>query len=465
MALNVEEQSVVTPERADSMVIVDNSDGNAVKRVTYEGLITLLDGLYAAINHMHSTSDIVGLSDFITNNAAVMLNTAKVSYPGDATINSLIRAITDALTAADVGALPDTTRTITQEEIDAIANFDAEGALADLAALRTSIMTNTTNIGTNTTNIAGNTAAIASFMASANTVTFEDDDADPGTDRILTSLTFNADGTEMTLSDGANPSNTRVFSGGGNVTFEDDDADPGTSRTLSDITFDSTGAVMTLSDGNNNTREFRGVLVGRLQSIVLSNLQFQGNTIVENFTVTGAPGTQFNLAVVNTNPAGWLTSGALSATSGTIPADGTFEGMLTIPEATMTVDRTAEITATDANDPLNVVRTGLFRQQHTEAGTRGNLTLAANSSIVGTVATFSASVSSGDFPVTVELFDSDPRTGSPTALQTATLNAAGVHTFTSIDTSAFLSGDFDYFIRASETGQTVMLLLRWKQLL
>ena len=77
MALNVEEQSVVTPERADSMVIVDNSDGNAVKRVTYEGLITLLDGLYAAINHMHTTSDIVGLEDFITNNAAVVLNTAK----------------------------------------------------------------------------------------------------------------------------------------------------------------------------------------------------------------------------------------------------------------------------------------------------------------------------------------------------------------------------------------------------
>ena len=242
----------------------------------------------------------------------------------------MIRAITDALTAADVGALPDTTRTITQEEIDAIANFDADGAIADLAALRTSIMTNTTNIGTNTTNIstnttniANNTLAISQINAASGQVTHDGGPAiitnieggtfvngtltvtdESGADVSLVGDTITVEGTSHALITAAQSTTVNAITSTGSgqiitgtertklngiaagaevnvqsdwdqtdttaddyienkptiptqVTFEDDDADPGMTRNLSSITFNASGDEMTLSDGTN-TRVFTG---------------------------------------------------------------------------------------------------------------------------------------------------------------------------------------------------------------
>ena len=188
-----------------------------------------------------------------------------------------------------------------------------------------------------------------------------------------------------------------------------------------------------------------------LNSITLTNLMFDGDREVANFVVTGDAGTAFNLAVVNTTPMGWLTSGALSATAGTIPADGTFEGTITIPLATEDVDRTAAITATAVSDASEVVSTGLFRQQHTAPVTNGNLTASSNSLVVGTMVTFSVNITAGDPDFDVELFDVDPRvmTGA-TSLQHAELTALGTHTFTAINTAVLDVGDHNYFIRVRD---------------
>ena len=196
-------------------------------------------------------------------------------------------------------------------------------------------------------------------------------------------------------------------------------------------------------------------IIPQLSGITLTSTLFNSPGIIETVTLTGDAGATFSLAVVNTTPMGWLTSGALGASSGTIPPSGTFTTTLTIPAATETVNRTAELTATNSQDADNIVSTGLFRQIHTMSGTSGNLTADLSAAIVGSNVTFSSNVSSGDVPFNLELFDVDPRVmTAATALQTATLSAIGRHTFTAIDVSALAVGDHTYYLRVSETGQT-----------
>ena len=195
---------------------------------------------------------------------------------------------------------------------------------------------------------------------------------------------------------------------------------------------------------------------GTLTNIVIDNLTFTGAGEVANVIVTGTPGVTFNLAVFNTTPLGWLTSGTLGASSGTIPADGTFETTISIPAAVETVSRTAAIRAVNSSDTTNIVTTGLFTQTHTQVGD-GDLMVSTDSVTVGTMVTFSATVTaSDDFPITVELFDADPAEGSPTAIQTGTLNALGTHTFTAIDTSGFGAGTHSYWIRVSDSDNDVV---------
>ena len=183
-----------------------------------------------------------------------------------------------------------------------------------------------------------------------------------------------------------------------------------------------------------------------------SSLIVNGSGGTLNLNVRGVVGTQFSLALATVTPAGWITSGALGATSGVIPNDGEFETTITIPSTTNTVNRTAAITATNSNDSTDTVTTGLFRQQHTMPVADNDLVANVGVVTTSTDVTFSGTITGGDdFPVTVELFDTDPGTGSPTALQTGTLNALGTHTFTAIDTTGFADGDHDYWIRFTDT--------------
>ena len=101
----------------------------------------------------------------------------------------------------------------------------------------------------------------------------------------------------------------------------------------------------------------------RLTSVTLSNLVFGQDGETADVTVTGGVGAQFAFSIVSVDPAGWITSAALGATSGTIPSDGTFETTITIPFASSTVNRIFNLRATNSNLSTNIVTSGLIRQQ------------------------------------------------------------------------------------------------------
>lgn len=194
--------------------------------------------------------------------------------------------------------------------------------------------------------------------------------------------------------------------------------------------------------------------VNGLTSVTLANLQFAQAGLTEDVVVRGDVGTQFTLEVADTTPADWITNTNLSMTSGTIPASGEFTATLTIPAAPtdQNTNRTARIIARNSNDATNQVSTGLFRQMHT-VHTQGNLTVESVFNIVGTFATPIARVDSGDLPVTVELFDEDPRlNAAAVAISMATINTTGGAgtNLAAIDTSGFDAGDHVYFFRYTE---------------
>ena len=166
-------------------------------------------------------------------------------------------------------------------------------------------------------------------------------------------------------------------------------------------------------------------------------------------TVSGDIGTPFRLDIQNTTPTGWLTNAGISNTIGVIGEDGTATATLMIPAATMTVDRTAELIATNTDAITNTVSSGLFRQQHTQTSD-GDLVVGFSDMIVGTMATFSYDITAGDQPFTVELFDTDPRIGTQTPIQTQTQTSTGTYSFMAIDVGSFDPGDYTYYLRVSD---------------
>ena len=218
-----------------------------------------------------------------------------------------------------------------------------------------------------------------------------------------------------------------------------------------------TGATVNSNGAITFTRA-AGAGANALTSITLSDLTFTGSSQTETVSVNGIAGAQFNLAVDMTTPLGWLTSGALGATSGTIPASGTFTTTLIIPATTVTVNRTARLTATNSNDTENVVSTGLFRQQFTEMSD-GDLTASLSSNVTGQMATFSASITAGDQPFTVQLYNVNPTSAGATPLQTATLPNAPTqtHTFTAIDTSSLSPNTYTYYLRVTDNDGDVVV--------
>ena len=199
------------------------------------------------------------------------------------------------------------------------------------------------------------------------------------------------------------------------------------------------------------------VTTGTLSSAMLSNVTFNENGGTATLTVSGNAGVTFSLSLNQVEPAGWITSGALGATAGALGANGMFTTTITIPTNNNDVDNAAAIVATNNADTSNTVTTGLFRQL-VGHGTSGDLTVAFIVDVTGNSIFPSASITGGDEPFTLELFDTDPTSGSPTALETLTVTGAAtrtspqVATFTTIDASALADGDHTYFLRTTDSG-------------
>lgn len=209
-----------------------------------------------------------------------------------------------------------------------------------------------------------------------------------------------------------------------------------------------------------------GAAVGDIESVTVSSLNFTNDLSTATVTVRGAVGTAFDFEIVSPDPAGWITVGALGAASGTISTneggEHVFTTTLTIPTTGQTVDRTFTIRAVERGNPNDFADSGLIRYQN-DVSTVGNLTVGFTNVIVGTDLTFTAHVTSGDPDFTLQLYDTDPRTGAanpptdPAPIQTATLTETGTHMFMSIDTSMFDDGVHTYFLRVVDRDNDIVV--------
>ena len=235
--------------------------------------------------------------------------------------------------------------------------------------------------------------------------------------------------------------------------------------------------LITTKDDNtlyNITNDFEQTQVAykNLDSIAFDSgaTEFNVHGATVPFTITGEAGSIFSLSFDMVEPSGWIGVGDLTASSGVIPSDGTYEGSFTFRSSTMDVNRVARLVATNQNDADNSVNTGLFRQivgHSTGTGGDGDLRAFFELSITGTTITSSTEIIGGDAPYTVELFDEDPSsTPTPTALQTATVTTAATpqspqtHQFTDIDASTLSAGEHTYYLRItdSESGSDDVLI-------
>ena len=99
----------------------------------------------------------------------------------------------------------------------------------------------------------------------------------------------------------------------------------------------------------------------RITSLSISNLNINPNGETATITVLGDPLAQFNFSLEDVVPTGWISTSALSATSGTIPSGGSFTANITIP-IVFGETRTFNLVATNANVPTNIVKSGLISQ-------------------------------------------------------------------------------------------------------
>ena len=189
-------------------------------------------------------------------------------------------------------------------------------------------------------------------------------------------------------------------------------------------------------------------------SITLSNFVFSEGIETATVTVTGTPGVNVLLSITNTVPAGWLTSGALGATTGVLDMDGRFETLITIPTSLTSTHREARVRAVNSADSTNFVNTLPFRQV-IDHGVDGDLFV----SFVIDVNTFdlmpNATITGGDAPFTLELFDADPTMGTPTAIETITRTESASITSpvnVSFNTITVMPGAHTYYLRVSDSG-------------
>ena len=177
---------------------------------------------------------------------------------------------------------------------------------------------------------------------------------------------------------------------------------------------------------------------------------------VVNWTISGDSGTNVNISIINDNPTGWIQSGALNPSSGTIGSNGTLTGTVTIPSVHETVNRTFALRAISTSNPDDVVSSSTIRQMHTEgqgSGGDGDLRAGFNSVITDANITFSVNITAGDAPYSVTLATSGENPPPlSSVVETMTIANNGIVTFTAIDAGTLLPGEHTYFAHISETG-------------
>ena len=142
-----------------------------------------------------------------------------------------------------------------------------------------------------------------------------------------------------------------------------------------------------------------------ITGISLSAISFGNAGVVEAITVSGIATEGYSLELFDVTPAGWITSGALSATTGVIGMDGTdSSNTISIPSANDdTVSRSFRLRARATDDTAVFVETATITQVHTQSSAAGNLVANAGAIVNGGVIDWTVNVTQGDSPFQIVL--------------------------------------------------------------
>ena len=198
-----------------------------------------------------------------------------------------------------------------------------------------------------------------------------------------------------------------------------------------------------------------------LTGIMLANLSF-GNTMeVETITVTGIAGEGYSLELFDVTPAGWITSGALSATTGVIGADGT-DGSHTI---TLPVDdddtytRSFRLRARAADDASVFVESSLIVQSHTQTQESGNLSVNTNLVFASGGIDISVTALTGDAPFTATLLRDSALTVPNTieVLEFSDLNTP--QQFATLQASDYSAEEHTFYVHVRDTDSDTIIAM------
>ena len=163
-----------------------------------------------------------------------------------------------------------------------------------------------------------------------------------------------------------------------------------------------------------------------IDSVTLGNITFGNQNIVEDVTVTGTPHLPFTFAIENTSPMGWITSGALGASSGTLNENGMFTTTISIPnDVDDTFTRTFQIRATGTgvfNSATAI--SAVITQAHTQTTPSGDLNADATFVYSHPDIDVNVNVTTGDAPFSIVL-NENPTDATAAGLFVGTLNSTG----------------------------------------
>ena len=196
-----------------------------------------------------------------------------------------------------------------------------------------------------------------------------------------------------------------------------------------------------------------------ITGIALSAISFGNDATVEAITVSGIATEGYSLELFDVNPAGWITSGALSASTGVIGMDGTdSSNTISIPSANNdTVNRSFRLRARSVDDTSIFVETATITQVHTQSTAAGNLMADAGGLVNGNAIDFTVNVSTGDAPFTAVLNQhATDATISP--IQTLTFSDLNtVQNFTTLTASDYTGPTEDFYVHISDNDGDVVV--------
>ena len=197
-----------------------------------------------------------------------------------------------------------------------------------------------------------------------------------------------------------------------------------------------------------------------ITGVSLSTLSF-GNTMeVETVNVTGVGGEGYSLELIDVTPAGWITSGALSATTGVVGMDGTDSTVtITLPvDDDDTYTRSFRLRAR-ANDDANIfAESSLIVQSHTQTTAAGNLSANTNLVFGSGVINISANILTGDQPFTLVL-NQNATDATDNPIETLNVNALGTHNFAALSATDFTSAVHNFYIHISDNDSDVVIAM------